>query len=324
MPRIVLLLSSIVAALLLAYGVEILNAVKPAEATFPGVNGRIAYSEDDDPTDDGSDEFETGDDEIYTSNPDGTGKLQLTNDDGNDFSPDYSPDGKKIVYVDSDGFSAAQLYIMNADGSGKTRVTQGDLQPQGPAFSPDGTKIAFFSYADSPWESDIFTINTDGTGLFKVTDNNNVDDSWPDWSPKGNKIVYDRGPHNFSDGDKEINTINPDGTGRVQVTSNTTNDQGPEYSPSGNKIVYAGGYPEDGEIFTINTDGTRRVQVTNNKAYDGSPTYSPDGKRIAYTSANQRSWAKLLKIPVGGGTPTLVESHDNSPYGPSSPSWGSQ
>jgi hypothetical protein len=44
MRRIVLLLSSMVAALVLASGVGLLNAVKPAEATFPGLNGKIAFS----------------------------------------------------------------------------------------------------------------------------------------------------------------------------------------------------------------------------------------------------------------------------------------
>jgi hypothetical protein len=47
MRRIVLMLSSMAAELLLASRVGPLNATKPAKATYPGVNGRMAYSEND-------------------------------------------------------------------------------------------------------------------------------------------------------------------------------------------------------------------------------------------------------------------------------------
>jgi hypothetical protein len=60
MRRIVLLLVSTAAALVLAGGVGLLNAAKPAEATFPGVNGKIVYV-----ASDGNDQ------EIYTISPRG-------------------------------------------------------------------------------------------------------------------------------------------------------------------------------------------------------------------------------------------------------------
>jgi hypothetical protein len=56
--------------------------VKPAEATFPGKNGRIAYEG-------GTDGV------IYTIRPGGRGKIKVT--EGSD--PSFSPDGKKIAYA---------------------------------------------------------------------------------------------------------------------------------------------------------------------------------------------------------------------------------
>src|SRR5215218_9256634 len=87
MPRIVLLLSAMAAALLLASWVGLFNAVKPAEATFPAQNGRIVFSS-------------VSSREIFTINPDGSGKFTVTNNDTNDYDydPSYSPDGQRIVY----------------------------------------------------------------------------------------------------------------------------------------------------------------------------------------------------------------------------------
>ncbi len=59
-----------------------------ASAAFPGANGRIAFSQ-----------FDSGDREIYTANPDGSGVLQLTDNSSFDNLPSWSPDGSKIVFV---------------------------------------------------------------------------------------------------------------------------------------------------------------------------------------------------------------------------------
>jgi hypothetical protein len=59
----------------------------PAEATFPVKNGRIAYN--------------TGANSccvIYTINPDGGGRVQVTDNNVFAGAPSYSPDGKRIAY----------------------------------------------------------------------------------------------------------------------------------------------------------------------------------------------------------------------------------
>jgi hypothetical protein len=58
--------------------------VKPAKATFPGKNGRIAY--------------ERNIFELYTINPDGSAKTKITNTGVSPSLGDYSPTGKKITY----------------------------------------------------------------------------------------------------------------------------------------------------------------------------------------------------------------------------------
>ena len=68
----------------------------PAGATFPGKNGRIAYSSYDAP-------FPKGDLEIYTINARGGDKFQLTHNDVDEEWPTYSPSGKRIAYAPIEG-----------------------------------------------------------------------------------------------------------------------------------------------------------------------------------------------------------------------------
>src|SRR5215204_1457958 len=81
-----------VVGLLAAVGLLVLMVVEaqPAEAIFPGKNGKIAYVTLTAPRGE----------EIYTINPDGSGKFRVTNTKNTDEErPGYSPDGKKIAYV---------------------------------------------------------------------------------------------------------------------------------------------------------------------------------------------------------------------------------
>jgi Tol biopolymer transport system component len=133
MRRIVLLLSAMAAALLLASGVGLLNTVKPAQATFPGVNGRIAYTEDDD----FSQDEDCCDDEIYTINADGTSRFRVTNNTTDDFWPSYSPDVKRIAYVGYYG-SWGELFKIPVRGD-EVLVKSNSNSPYGTFFPSWGS-----------------------------------------------------------------------------------------------------------------------------------------------------------------------------------------
>src|ERR687890_622613 len=95
---------------------------RPAGATFPGKNGRIAYDSFGGGTDGG----------IYTINVGGGGTpFQVTNNNTHDFYPAYSPDGEKIAYTEFSDVPAA-IYAINVGGGGKYKVTEGS----NPSYSP--------------------------------------------------------------------------------------------------------------------------------------------------------------------------------------------
>ncbi len=89
-------------------------------------------------------------------------------------SPQYSPDGKSIVYMVFQA-PAWQIAVANADGSNQRLLTQINpldfVHPNSvaPVWSPDGKQIMFLSDRSGKWE--FFVINADGTGLQQVLKN---------------------------------------------------------------------------------------------------------------------------------------------------------
>ena len=99
----------------------------------------------------------TGDYEIFSMNPDGSGVKQLTFNSVNDYEPTLSADGAKVAYQ-SEGIQSsnqegdAEVYVMNAsDGTGKRNLSNNGLgvEDYAPVFSPDGTKVAYQSHGRS-------------------------------------------------------------------------------------------------------------------------------------------------------------------------------
>ena len=79
-----------------------------ADASFPGRNGKIAFSN-----------FDANQvSQVFTVNPDGSGRTQLTHDQFDAVDPAWSPDGRRIAYT-----SGRSIFVMNADGSGQDFLT---------------------------------------------------------------------------------------------------------------------------------------------------------------------------------------------------------
>ena len=102
----------------------------PAHATFPARNGLIAFAGD-----------KGSGAEIYTMKADGTGLRRLTHLHGNASTPDWSPDGTRIVFYLEGDRTRSGIYIMSADGSDLHQVTTSEVIPYGggpAAFTQDG------------------------------------------------------------------------------------------------------------------------------------------------------------------------------------------
>ena len=104
-------------------------------------------------------------------------EFRLTQGLGEDSAPDWSPDGKALMFVSyRDG--NAEIYVVRADGSQPVRLTNNAADDLEPVWSPDGKSIAFVSRIYGPGE--IFVMAADGTGQRRLT-NNQALDLAPDW-----------------------------------------------------------------------------------------------------------------------------------------------
>jgi TolB protein len=190
----------------------------------------------------------------------------------------WSPDVSKVAYTDDSG----ALTIVNADGSNPVIVTS--LYPKwnyDPAWSPDGTRIAFYSdLASTTYRTDIYVINTDGTGMTRITTLPGDEDG-PDWSPDGTQIAFaSRGTN-----ERGIYTVHPDGTGLKRLTTAPDpayTDWFPDWSPDGKRIVFSSdrANASSGDpfaLFSVNADGTGLVQLTHPGTAQSqySPTWGP-------------------------------------------------
>jgi Tol biopolymer transport system component len=243
----------------------------------------------------------------------GTNKSELLYQDQkhNVMGLQWSPDGRQIIFgigVYNLFFNAfhglvlkpedrteggAQIAIINADGTGYRELTSGANNNGLPSMAPDGKRIVYRSFG--PDGEGLRILNIETKAITNLTDGY---DNFPLWSPRGDLIMFSR----QAEGDYEIYTIKPDGTGARRLTFSKGNDAHMTWSPDGEHIVFAStrmGFKDEctytdapqpyGELFVMRTDGSDVQQLTDNQWEDGTPAWQPATRvPTTTTSAGQQ------------------------------------
>jgi len=219
--------------------------IGPAEAAFPGANGKIAFAYGD----------------IYTMNPNGTDLVNLTRNNRLEQAPVWSPDGKKIAFTKF--LKGYHIWVMNSDGSAKTRLAKiTGMDAHSLTWSPSGKKIAFSR------DGDIWIMNADHSNQRRFTDDPRFE-AGPAWSPDGTRIAFVSTRHGDLESSGRIYVMKAfpesDANRPQQLTGGTweTSDLSPAFSPDGTRIVFErhdSGGPD--KIFIMNSDGSDTRSVT--------------------------------------------------------------
>jgi len=178
---------------------------------------------------------------IWKFRADGSDARNLTEKTGhNDAFPDFSPDGKQIVFRSGrDGNH--EIYLMDSDGKNLHRLTERKAVDTMPAFSSQGDQIAFTSNRDGDYEIYLLQLvggDTPGT-LRKVTDSPGRD-THPQFSPDDQWLVFASERGGMNDESPLIPVFNPQ---------------------------------PYGDIYAQRISDGKVVRITHNKWEDGTPTW---------------------------------------------------
>ena len=94
-------------------------------------------------------------------------------------APDWSPDGRRIVFAEFQPNATAIAVVDAANGSLVRLTDMGGGFKTDPCWSPDRRRVAFARIAKG---SGIYVMNADGTGLKRLTNGGRTDRS-PAWQP---------------------------------------------------------------------------------------------------------------------------------------------
>ena len=172
-------------------------------------------------------------------------------------APSWSPDGKRIAYLQQPTlFANSDIYVVDAAGGGAVRLTRTSGLYSGPRWSPDGTRIAFTDLGVGNGE--IFIINADGSGLTNVTRNSAYDRD-PSWSPDGARLAFISSRESATSLFRiDVFVANADGTNAKRLTSLPEYCDSPAWSPDGRYIMFSSG----ASLYVMNADGSSLVRLT--------------------------------------------------------------
>jgi Tol biopolymer transport system component len=228
--------------------------------------------------------------DIYTINPDGSGVQQITqNADLQETGPAWSPDGTKIAFYAYEGASGnGDIYVMDADGSNIVNLTNSPADDDRyVTWSPDGTRLAFHSNrpgeVDGSRDFEIYVYSFADEKTTQITFNDTFD-LGPDWSPDGSFIAF----HRLERNKYRIYAIRPDGTGGRLLSPDGLNDAYfPTWSPDGRSIAF---HVDEGSFFQIylmDADGSNVRPLMEVIFDDQFPDWSPDGSEIVFQRDQQ-------------------------------------
>jgi Tol biopolymer transport system component len=262
---------------------------------------------------------DSGCDQQYIMNADGSGMRMVSNGLGRTTCGYFYAGGSRIVYAStfradeacpptpdmSRGYVWAlydfDIFVSDVEGNDLQSIFATPGYDAEATLSPDGNRIVFTSTRDG--DLDIYTMNVDGSDVQKLTSTLGYDGG-PFYSHDGSMIVYRAGrpqtPEEESDyralladnkvrpSSMEIWVMNADGSEQRQVTNLGGANFAPYFHPDDQRIIFASNHEDprgrNFDLYLVNLDGSGLTKVTQYDDFDGFPMFSPDGTKLVFAS----------------------------------------
>ncbi len=233
---------------------------------------------------------------LWVMNADGSRRRQITHAGTHaDYDPDWSPDGKNIVFrtergrYDPNSTGAQGIFVVST-----TTLRERQIQPRTgglfPAWAPNGKRIAFTGLNPTCCGEVIVTSKPDGSDKRIIKPPTAAAECLV-WSPDSTKFAF---CGHQGDGNWAVWVMNADGSNPHQLThphavgpAGAGGDSPGAWSPDGKKIVYWSWQPHGGELFVMNSDGSDAHQITHWDGGDDASNWLPDGRIVfVHTAPN--------------------------------------
>ena len=289
------------------------------QLTFGGQNAEAYFSRSGQQLIFQRQEADTGCDQQYVMNIDGSGLHRVSSGKGRTTCGYFYDRDQRIFYATTEHAGAAcpprpdytrgyvwalydyDIYSASPDGRGVRRLTRNPSYDAEGTLSPDGTTIVFTSLRNG--DLDIYTMRVDGSNLKRLTHTLGYDGG-PFFSPDGKQIVYRAWhPQTATDSSDyttlirqnlvrpvrmEIWVMDADGSHQRQITNLGGANFAPYFHPDGRRIIFASNHKSprsrNFDLYLINLDGTGLEQITTSVEFDAFPMFSPDGRELVWAS----------------------------------------
>jgi Tol biopolymer transport system component len=248
---------------------------------------------------------------------------QLTDGLGYDYQPDWSPDGRSVVYV-SYQKDALELWRLDLATGNSEQLTRGGAVNVEPRWSPDGKRIVFVSTSYNK-RFHIFRAEVkDGTlkNVTRLTGETKSDlpryyysafdmEINPVWTRDGREILFvsNRG-HIHGTGGFWRMRAEPGAEAREIHYEETNWKARPDFSPDGSRMVYSSYLGRQWHnLWVLPANGGDAFPISYGNWDETNARWSPDGARLAFIS-NKEGNTELEIQEFGSGTAKPVVSVD--------------